>query len=91
MKKYTVTKQNFLEWYFNTGADDEQQDARTEMGRRVIDCLLSGEDFHCSVENIFNNEADLNCMPIHYLEEFLDDDSGIEVDDIGEIVEINLI
>jgi len=88
MKTYTITKENFLNWYYCTGADDEQKDARTEMGRRVIDRLLNGEDFHFSVEDAFN-EVEVSCIPLSYLEEFSDDDR--EVGDLDETVEINLI
>jgi hypothetical protein len=31
MKTYTIKKQNFLDWYFNTGADDEQESMRTDL------------------------------------------------------------
>lgn len=89
MKTYTITKQNFLEWYFNTGADDDQESMRTDLGDRVIERLLSGEDFFYSVEDAFN-ECEKSCIPIAYLEEF-DDRELLEVEDLKEECEIILI
>lgn len=89
MKTLHITKQNFLEWYFNTGADDEQESMRTDLGERLVEKLLSGEDFSYSVEDAFN-ECEVGCIPLAYLEEF-DDRELLEVGELKEEVNVILI
>lgn len=89
MKTYTITKQNFLEWFFNTGDDKNQEEARTDLGKRAIERLFSGEDFFYSVEDAFN-ECEISCIPLAYLEEF-DDKNDLEVGDLDYKCEVTLI
>ena len=89
MKTYTITKQNFLEWFFNTGDLKSQKESRTDLGKRAIERLFSGEDFFYSVEDAFN-ECEISCIPLAYLEEF----SNLELREVGDLqnaCEVNLI
>ena len=90
MTKYTITKQNFLDWWFKSGSDQEQTANETDLGERVIERLLSGEDFFYSVDDAFN-ECETEAIPIKYLEEFDDDGSDVEVGELEENCEVNLI
>ena len=69
MKKLHITKENFIEWYFNTGADDEQKDARYNLGEKVINSLTEGKIFSFSVEDAFN-ECEMECVSLDYIEEY---------------------
>ena len=89
MKTYTITKKNFLEWWFNTGSDQEQKANKEDLGARAVERLLSGEDFFYSVYDAFN-ECETDCIPLRYLEEF-DDDNDLEVMDLDYECEITLI
>lgn len=89
MKKLHITKQNFLNWWFESGSDQEQESNEIDLGKRVIEKLLSGEDFFYSIEDAFN-ECETSCIPLSYLEEF-DEDNDLEVGDLKEIVDIVLI
>lgn len=88
MKNFHITKQNFLMWWFETGSDQEQESNQIDLGQRVIQRLLSGEDYHYSVEDAFN-ECEKGCIPLRYLEEFDDEDK--EVGELGYNCEIILI
>jgi len=92
MKTYTITKTNFLNWWFNTGSDQEQKENRLDLGKRAVEMLLSGEDFFYSVEDAFN-ECEKSCIPLEYLEEFLGDAEhfGLEVGDLDYGCEVILI
>jgi hypothetical protein len=89
MKTYTITKENFLKYFFQSGSDQEQEANQIDLGQRVIERLLSGEDFFYSVEDAFN-ECEISCIPLAYLEEF-DDDNELEVGELEEVVDVILI
>jgi hypothetical protein len=89
MKTYTITKQNFLKYFFQSGSDQEQEANQIDLGQRAIERLLSGEDFFYSVEDAFN-ECEVDCIPLAYLEEF-DDDNELEVGELEEVVDVILI
>jgi hypothetical protein len=89
MKTYTITKENFLKYFFQSGSDQEQEANQIDLGQRVIERLLSGEDFFYSVEDAFN-ECEVSCIPLAYLEEF-DDDNEFEVGELEEVVDVILI
>jgi hypothetical protein len=91
MKTYTITKQNFLEWFFNTGDLKSQKESRTDLGKRAIERLLRGEDFFYSVEDAFN-ECSIESIPIMFLEEFKNDGyDELEVGDLDYECEVTLI
>jgi len=95
MKTYTITQANFLEWYFNTGSDNDQKDTQTDLGKKAIDCLFSGKAFTFSVFDAFD-DCEEGCIPIKYLEEFgkdeqLGNDDTLEVMDLTFECEITLI
>ena len=89
MKTYTITKENYINWFFNSGSDQEQEATRKDLGDRLVERLLSGEDFFYSVDDAFN-EVDVEVIPLSYLEEFNDDDDR-EVGDLEEIIDLILI
>lgn len=69
MKKFTITKEQFISWYFNTGADQDQERMRTELGGSVIEQLLEKGCAEVNVTDIFESEAELSCIPISYTQE----------------------
>ena len=89
MKTLHITKKNFLKYFFQSGSDQEQEANQIDLGQRVIERLISGEDFFYSVEDAFN-ECEVGCIPLAYLEEF-DDDNEFEVGELEEEVDLILI
>jgi hypothetical protein len=90
MKTFTITKKNFLEWYFNTGADGDQKDMRTNLGKEAVKSLFKRGWYSISVDTIFNNDAEHECIPLMYLEEF-PDDADDELADLDYEWEVKLI
>lgn len=90
MATFTVKKQNFLEWYYNSDSDQEQEQNRISLGERVIEELMSSGKITITVEEIFE-ECELSCMPIHILEEFeFDYDDYIEIGDTESGIELGV-
>jgi len=82
MKIFTIKAENFLEWYFNTGSDEEIEDGRIMMGERVITSLINTGQSNISIDEIFS-EATFESLPLSYLEEFNDNDD-VELGDYCE-------
>lgn len=68
MKTYTLKVSNFLSWYFDTGADQEQREQVYDLGMEVIKALKEDGSYQISVMNIFD-KCDIRSMPVKYLEE----------------------
>lgn len=89
MKTYTITKENFLNWYYNTGSDDEQESMVNDLGAMAIEHLFRNGKFEFSVYSAFE-EAEKDIIPLCFLEEF-DDSDEREVGDLQEECEIKLL
>ena len=83
MTTYTITKSNFLNWYYNTGCDQSQEQMRVALGEGVIEHLLVFNQVVITAQDIFE-EADLSSMPIHFLETFRGIEHFMEVDEAVE-------
>ena len=56
LKKFTISKYNFLDFYFNTGDDKSQRELRRDIGNSLVNHLLSGEPYTLpTAESLFNN------------------------------------
>ena len=85
MATYTVTKGNFLTWYYNSGSDQEQESLRNDLGDSVIEQLLKHGKVTTTAEEIFDG-CEIVCMPCYLLEEFADDyDDCVEIMDEDSI------
>lgn len=90
MKYLEITKDSFLEWYFNSGDDQMQIYMRNKVGESVIEALLKTGRVSFSVEQIFEEE-DKNEIPLVYCEEYdLDVFDDIYLGEIGDY-ELKLI
>lgn len=78
MKTFTITTENFLQWYLNSGSDEEIKEAKTNLGERVIKNLLEVGNSLITVNELFN-EANFESIPVSYLVEF---DNSVDVDKI---------
>jgi len=94
MKKFTITKEQFINWYFNTGADQDQERMRTDLGDSIIEQLLEKGCAEINVTDIFEDEAELSCIPIRYTEEASqypqECENGCELGELDEF-EIKLV
>lgn len=54
--EFTITKANFLNFYFNTGDDGSQHEMRVNEGYNVVDALLEGKEYKLpDVQELFDN------------------------------------
>jgi predicted nucleic-acid-binding protein len=53
MKTYYITRKNFLDWFYNTGADQEQHQMRKDLGYEVVDKLIKDNEFKVTTKDIF--------------------------------------
>lgn len=54
METYKATEENFLNWFFNTGDDQDQKEARTSLGQNVIDALIEDRISIITPQDILN-------------------------------------
>ena len=89
MKKYTITKSNFLSWYFDSGQDSENASIREDLAESLINGLTKSNTFTITTEEVFE-QCNKDAIKLCYLEEFYDEDER-EVEDLMEDCEIILI
>lgn len=75
MATFTVSKINFLEWYYNCGSDQEQESMRNDLGDFAIEQLIAEGEVKITADDIFA-ECEITCMPCSFLNEFPDDYEG---------------
>jgi len=84
-KTFTVKKKAFLNWYYNSGADQDQEQMRTDLGDSIIEQLIEYGKVTTTAEEIFD-ECEISCMPCYLLEEFDNDyDDCVEIMDEDSI------
>ncbi len=88
MKQYTITKESFINWMFNTGADQEQRQMRVDIGYKAVEKLLEDNSFTITVEDVWNS-CDHCCIQVSYLEDCEEEDG--ELMDLDHEYEVKLI
>ena len=89
--KLKIKTQKFVDWYLNSGSDQEQQDMRLELGYLVTCSLLLNERFTIAPRDLLDN-VNTDVIPIHLVEGFQDKDTSIEIGDLDiDNYEIQLI
>lgn len=80
--KLKIKTQNFVEWYFNSGSDQEQDQIRQELGNLVSGTLLLNERFTIAPRDLLDN-VNTDIIPMHLVEGFKDTDMEIEIGDLN--------
>ena len=80
--KLKIKTQNFVEWYFNSGSDQEQDEIRQELGNLVSGTLLLNERFSIAPRDLLDN-VNTDIIPMHLVEGFKDTDMEIEIGDLN--------
>ena len=83
MKVLKITEFDFINWYFNSGSDQEQEEMATSLGNRIIDGLLDGA-VTITPQDILD-ECNQDIIPLNIVENY----DGNE-QEIGEIFEIRI-
>lgn len=84
MKVYHITKNKFLQWYFESGQDSEIQHLKEELAEKVLEMLFKNNTATITAEDIFEN-VNIESIKIGYLVEFEDvEDAEGELSDVAE-------
>lgn len=78
MKTIKISKKDFVNWYFFTGADQDQKQGIYELGLSVVEKLLSG-DVRITAKDILN-QCETSAIPLSIVKgcEHLDGEIGDE-------------
>jgi len=68
MKKLKIKTQNFLNWYFKSGSDQEQDSIAQSLGESIIDVLLSGEKNVTTIGQEFLDQCNIDIIPLNIVE-----------------------
>ena len=52
---FTITEEDFLDWYFNSGYDQSQEQIVKELGSEVRDELMISGKYVLNTQNIFDS------------------------------------
>lgn len=86
MKRFTISKDKFLVWYFEDGQDTEIAHLRKEVADNVIKQLFEKQTATLTVRNLFE-QVNQMAIKLQYLEEFKDR-TDIELDsELGDYME----
>jgi hypothetical protein len=70
LMNFTLTKENLLEFYFNTGDDGSQHQMRVDIGYDVVNAILEGKKYKLPIaQTILEN---VGYIPMSYCEEVVD-------------------
>ena len=83
MKTYLISKVNFLEWYFKSGQDSENELIKDDMTNRLVNGLFNKNKFQITTRDIFN-ECNKNAIRLGFIDGF-NIDYNKEGEDLGDI------
>ena len=96
MKVLKIKNADFINWYFNSGYDDEQESVLMELGRSVAHRLMDG-NVTITLQDILDELIDKAIIPLHIVEGFevvdfnMDIQDGINQGLVSEDFEIDYI
>lgn len=79
MRKLKIKSADFINWFFKSGADQDQKTGATDLGNYVIEQLLEGS-LTITPQDILNR-CEVTVIPIHLVEGFEGTDSTMEIED----------
>ena len=77
--KLKIKSEDFINWFFKSGADQDQESEALRLGYSVIEELLDGE-VTITPQSILDG-CEPVVIPIRIIEGFEDDDTFAEIDD----------
>ena len=89
MTKLTITKNRFLNWYYESGQDQENDDLKKELAESLIHSMRQVGFASISVQELFDN-CNQESIRLNFTEEGCKNDYDTELSDLGEF-EITLI
>lgn len=84
-----IKTKDFINWYFCSGSDQEQEELAKDLGNSVIDILLDEGTCTTSVKQ-FLDECNIDIIPMNIIQGYEDVDGCIE-DNFDEDCELGII
>jgi hypothetical protein len=75
MRKFTILEEVFIDWYFNSDSDQEQEALALDLGRSIIQQMLDGGKVEVTPQD-FLDACNHEIIPCRLLEEFSDDNEN---------------
>jgi len=73
---------SFLNWYFNSGNDQEQQSIRQEIGHLAVSSLLCEGSSTITAQEIFD-QVNIDVIPVNLIEGLEKTSTDIEIGDLN--------
>jgi len=91
MRRLTITKGRFLDWYFNSGQDQEMKELRKNLAESIIHQMYSVGHGSMSVQELFDG-CNQDAIRIGFTEQYNEetDDPHVELLDLNTPYEIEL-
>ena len=67
MKTYFISKVNFLEWYFESGQDSENECIKDDLMKRLVSNLFNKNKFQITTRDIFK-ECNKNSIRLEFID-----------------------
>ena len=83
MKTYLISKVNFLEWYFKSGQDSENEWIKEDLMKRLVNSLFDKNKFQITTRDIFN-ECNKNAIRLEFIDGF-NIDYNEEGEELGDL------
>lgn len=83
MERLTITKKNFLDWYYDYGQDTENAQLREDLAKSIINQMRRVGFGTISVRELFDN-CNQSSIRYCFTEECQDDNDDRELGDIFE-------
>lgn len=89
---FTIKKYRFIDWYYNYGQDQENEELRLDLANSIIHQMVNVGHGSMSVQEIFDN-CNQEAIRVFYTQEFTHctDDFDIELSDLNVNYTITLI
>jgi hypothetical protein len=87
--EYKITKNRFLDWYFESGQDSENEEIRNELTEKMINSLFRDNTFTLNTNDVFEN-CNKSAIRLCYIEG-LDVYDEREFSDLGKNTSLILI
>ena len=92
MVELTIKKERFLDWYFNYGQDQENEELRIDLANSIIDQMYKVGFGSYSVQEIFD-KCNQDAIRVYFTCQYdmMTDDFDIELSDLNKKYSITLV
>jgi hypothetical protein len=75
MRNFTIKEEVFIDWYFNSDSDQEQESLALELGKSIIQQMIDGGKVEITPQE-FLDTCNHECIPCRLLDGFDDDNEN---------------